>query len=410
MSSKKKIWIATVVALVACVAWCLAQRSGNAAVRGEISHLKKVLASSPPSAARLEETAQESADRAVAGLPPAEELVAMLSDDDRDPSSSFRSFAVMLERIKHYSTEEVLTLIEELERLAKSDESQAQKIGFPRMMLMIIAAEDAPERILEMAKDLNDEVRLAAFSGLVKKDPQRARAYLEEVEWTAREVQKGKAALFAELLKRDVTVALDLFRASSWELNAESTAAIGVACKNDGTREKLWLAAREESDAAVRLQLSKGLIAGELVRGGAKGMRQAFASADFFDAKLKAELVEEFAGEAMSSEPDETTTWIREAVPPQDVPMALAAALGSWARKDFNAAGTWLGKQAPSPERDQAITSFASTVAEIDPAAAATWANEISDPTLRETTLEKTLKQWKAKDPAAAEAWNEAQE
>ncbi len=411
MTGNQKIWISTAIALAVCAVMFLSQRSGNRAVRSEIERLEKMVASGATPAATVEEKpAPKAPESATQESPSVEELVEMMRDDDRDPASSFRAFASMLERIEHYSTEEVLTLIEELEQLAASDESLAQKIGFPRMMLMVIAAEDAPERILEMGKDANNEVRAAAFAGLVKKDPQRARAFLDEVEWTAREVQMGRAVLFAELLNRDVAQALELFRGGSWTLNPESTGAIGSACNDPDMREKLWRAARDEDDASVRLQLSKGLIIGELMRGGAKGMRQAFASANFFDAKLKAELVKEFAGDAMGSDPDETAAWIREAIPPQDVPKALASAVGEWARQDFNAAGTWLGKQPPSAERDQAIAGFAATVAHIDPAAAATWAAEISEPALRESALEKTLEKWKAKDPAAAQAWLEARD
>lgn len=406
MRNTKTLWITTAATMVICAVVLICQRVGTGAVRAEIEQLENEVAAHKEMVFGAKGAIPiDSPSPVLAEKIPVEELLAMLSDDDRDIAASFNSFDSMLEHIREYSTADVLRLIDEMGALIEADKSREQKVGFPRMMLMVIVAEDAPERILELAEDANDELRSAAFAGLAKKDPQRARQYLEEVEWAAREVEGAKTVLFSELLKVDLPQALDLFRGGRWSLTRESVAAIGNACNQPKVREKLWLAAREESDPAVRLQLSKGLIMGELVTAGAGGIREAFASADFFDAKLKAELVNEYAGEAMSTEPDETVAWIREALPETDVPKALARALASWAGRDYNAAGTWLGEQAPSPERDEAIAAFANTVVRLDPEAAVTWSIEIEEVAEQKRVLTRSLRHWQEQDRAAANAW-----
>ncbi len=134
-------------------------------------------------------------------------------------------------------------------------------------------------------------------------------------------------------------------------------------------------------------------------------MRQAFADADFDDVGLKLAIVQEFAGSAMPTDSDQTYAWIRESLPAKEVPQALARAVGSWARRDFNAAGTWLGAQEDSPARDEAAGMFARTVVKINPLAAVTWAASISDEEMRQTALDTTLGRWSHEDPDAASSW-----
>ena len=406
MNTNTGIWIATAAVLVFSATTVFWQRRGISATRGEIETLRRAiaeqeepprdLAASPPGAPPIETAAHPSAPALLAMLPPA----------GGDMAEFFRSVPAMFEQIRDHSPEELLALIAEIDGGQAEDDGKA---GFVKTLLMMIVAEDAPEEILAMVEESGNGrdggLRAAAFVGLAKKDPDRARQMLDTVDWPAREVQNARTSLFRALLQHDLPAALELFRDSQSDLLAASSGVISDVSSDPSLRAEIWEAARVEGDAVLRQELVRGLLIGDYIRGGAAAMRASFAAAEFLDGELKRVLIRELAPEAMASQPDETVLWIRESLPADEIPAEVARAVGSWAREDFNAAGTWLGAQENSPERDAAISTFAKTVARIDPQAAATWANSIEDAAARRKALAATLGRWRESDAAAAIEW-----
>ncbi|MGI9241616.1 MAG: hypothetical protein ACR2RV_12510 [Verrucomicrobiales bacterium] len=407
MKSNLSVWTTALVLLAIAAATLVWQRSSLSATREEIADLKQKIGAQalpPTGVATAPEIAVPTPDRPSVG-----ELLEMLPQGERDMGAMFRAVPIMFEQIQDYTSDELLGLMDDMDELTAGDPSKAGVLGLVKSLLMVIVADEAPERVLAMVeKDgagTGAELRSAAFAGLARKDPDRARQLLEEADWPARQIQVAKSVLLGELLKSDLPAALELFREERSDLLTTSSAIISDASSDPAVRDRLWTAVRSESDPVVRHELAKGLIAGEFIRGGPQAMRQAFADADFDDVALKTAIVQEFAGSALPTDPDETYAWIEESLPAEEVPQALARALGSWARRDFNAAGQWLGAQPDSPARDEAIGMFARTVVEIDPLAAATWAASIAEEETRQTALGSTLGRWTEADPEAAKAW-----
>ena len=410
MNANLKLWISTLLLLSISAATLIWQRSGIRAMRAELEGLRQTSVPQPVRPGPLRPAAAP--DRATelgSERPSLAELVASLPEEGGDTGSIFRALPTVLTPLSNCTSEELLELIAEMDAGPAAGGSGAQTLEMIKSLLMLLVAEDAPERILEMVEEDGDgsaaEMGAAPFAGLAQKDPDRARELLASADSRAHEIQTAKCVLFGQLLKSDLPGALELFRDRQPDLLASSRAMISDASSDPARSEQLWAAARSEGDAAVRDALVQGLIAGEFIRGGPQAMRKTCAGYDFLDADLKASIVREFAASALPADPDQTYAWIRESLPAEQVPDALARAVASWAREDFNAAGTWLGTQEHSPARDEAIGAFAKTVVEIDPAAAATWAAAIEDEASRQKALDTTLGRWRQKAPEAAQTW-----
>jgi hypothetical protein len=410
MNANLKLWISTLLLLSISAATLIWQRSGIRAMRAELDSLRQTSLPQADRRGALRSVA-EPGQPASQGpeRPSLAEFLALLPDETGDIGSIYRALPTMLTPLSNCSSEQLLDLIAEMDERPAAGGSGGETLGMIRNLLMLLVAEDAPERILEMVEEEGDgsaaEMRAAAFAGLAQKDPDRARELLAGADWPAHQVQTAKCVLFGQLLKNDLPGALELFRDRQPDLLTSSRAMISDASSDPARREQLWAAARSEGDAAVREALVQGLIAGEFIRGGPQAMRKTCAESDFLDADLKASIVREFAASALPADPDQTYAWIRESLPAEQVPDALARAIASWAREDFNAAGTWLGNQEQSPSRDEAIGAFAKTVVEIDPAAAAAWAAAIEDEASRQKALDATLRRGRQQAPGAAETW-----
>ena len=407
MKTNLTLWITTLALLTIATATLIWQHSSLSATRHEIAELRqetRVQESPAPTTAVAAQIATPPLDRLSA-----DGLLALLPQGEEDMGAIYRAVPIIFEQLEDYSSDELIELMAEMDELSKSDPPKAGMLGLIKSLLMVIVAEEVPERVLAMVeKDgagTGSELRAAAFAGLARKDPDRARQLLEDADWPARQIQVAKAVLLGELLKSDLPAALELFREDRSDLLTTSGAVISDVSSDPAVRDSLWVAVRSESDPVVRYELAKGLIAGAFIRGGPEEMRKAFAEADFDDVNLKSAIVQEFAGSALPTDPDQTYAWIRESLPAEAVPQALARALGSWARRDFNAAGTWLGEQEDSPARDEATGMFARTVVQINPLAAVTWAASISDKEMRRTALDATISQWSQDDPDAASSW-----
>ena len=416
MKFAKSTWISIAAAVALCALTLVWQRGSISAMNDSIDELKLTLeadatAGNPgghtPSSVLPESVLKDTGDRSPGAVRPTlEEIVSQIPAGTSDPRAGFSMMPEMLEQFADFSVEELLAALGEIEGMAARFPEKSNALGLLHSMLTMVAAGAAPEQLLQMAEESNDQhLRALAFGGLLRKDLARARLLLAEADWPEPEKRMAKSGLMGELVKQDLPAALDFMRENEDDFHYFSGAVIGIATNDESVRQALWDLLPGEENSTVQSELTRGLVLSEFMREGLTGARDALGQATFLDDAIRLSILKEASGEGMRTDADATYDWIRETLPAESVGEALAHSVREWARKDFNAAGTWLGEQEPSPERDQAIGIYASTVARIDPEAAAIWAIAIEDQATQRSALDSILGRWSESDPAAMRTW-----
>lgn len=90
--------------------------------------------------------------------------------------------------------------------------------------------------------------------------------------------------------------------------------------------------------------------------------------------------------------------------PADQIERSVSTLIGTWTRKDYQAAGQWLAATPDGPTKTIAIRSYAVTVAGTEPETAAQWAMTLPPGKDRDSTLKQIYENWPKSDPAAAAA------
>ena len=191
MNANLKLWISTLLLLSISAATLIWQRSGIRAMRAELEGLRQTSVPQTGQPGPLRPAAAP--DRATelgSERPSLAALVASLPEEGGNTGSIFRALPTVLTPLSNCTSEELLELIAEMDEGQAAGGSGAQTLEMIKSLLMLLVAEDAPERILEMVEKDGDgsaaEMRAAAFAGLAQKDPDRARELLASAGWPAR--------------------------------------------------------------------------------------------------------------------------------------------------------------------------------------------------------------------------------
>ncbi len=214
MKTNLTLWITTLALLAIAATTLIWQHSSLSATRDEIADLKQgagVQEPPPATSTAAPQVASPRLDRLSA-----DGLLAMLPQSEEDMAAIYRAVPIIFEQLVDHSSEELLELMAGMDELSAGNPSKAGMLGLVKSLLMVIVAEEVPERVLTMVEQdgagTSADLRAAAFVSLARKDPDRARQLLEDSDWPARQIQVAKAALLSELLKSDLPAALELFR------------------------------------------------------------------------------------------------------------------------------------------------------------------------------------------------------
>lgn len=326
---------------------------------------------------------------------------------ERSPAAAFRMMPEILGAVENLTVDELITLAKEMRKI--SDPSgDPHELG--KMVLVMLAAEHAPGRVLEDEGLVggNIEIRAAALGALAKEDPAAARRWLEESDPDMRDERKMSAAVAMRLFREDPAQGLDFIRSMDGEQRVFALGGLGVYMKDPAGRRKILQALEVEKDVSLRTHLGGALVKASLVQGNLEDAKTALDELPI-EGEARDEVLSNVVSSAMNSDPAGAIEWLLEESGADQREERIAGAIQAWAHLDYNAAGEWLGLLEASPEKDAAISAFADSVAGVDPEAALAWAGEMQDSAEREQAQRKAIRQWAARDREAAAAWLDKQ-
>lgn len=381
----------------------------------ERDHRNLQNASAAPSLLRSLPTAKERKAAAVAearaATTPAERvkqtrekllrLVSGVGNLREGPGKFFRILPDLLRVVEDLSVEELIEVAEGM-KLESAGRDEPQTIT--RMILLALAGEQDPQRVMrnpEMMKDR--QMREMLLGTLARRDPEAARRWVEASDMSDREKQEFASVLAFKTLRTDLDAGLKLLRenkaAGNTSFGPSDAMPVDKALIPD-----LLVAMKKPENADVLGFLEKLMLSTAMLDGGVKSAREQVEAMDLSKEELGA-FLERNRHQLVNTQPEETLAWLRDVQSPEDQAKLLPDMVGSWAERDFNAAGEWLGRMEASPVKDATIERYVQTVVRVDPQAALVWAGTISESGMRAIATVSAVEQWIARDRPAAENW-----
>ena len=137
-------------------------------------------------------------------------------------------------------------------------------------------------------------------------------------------------------------------------------------------------------------------------RGEAAAREAALAIAD---ESMRAAMVRRLAGQAANTDPAQAVAWVAKLPAGPAKNSALAETVAQWAQKDATAAAAFMATLPAGAETDEPRARFARSVVGTDPAGAIAWSNSITDPKARTESLGEVVGSWMRRDADAAKQW-----
>jgi hypothetical protein len=348
--------------------------------------------------ARALSTPQERIDRAVERI---EALVADIGDVDQSPAELFKVLPDLLRMVQDLDLDEMIAVAEKLDAPLSMGDTDGK--GAMKMILMMLAAEQDPERVLQNPDIMKDRgLRGTVLAALARKDMEAAKSWMENSDMKEQERKQFEQMMAMQLLRTDFAAGLDLIRDNEGSMYA--LAMIGRFGLPEGTMPQVIAALDEPANEKLRPQLLGMIMNSSMIEGGIESGRQRIEELGLSDEEVT-EYLNENIDSLVQIDPAGAFQWLSDAQTPEQYAETFPDAFESWTRQDYNAAGAWLGEMDPSPEKDSAINSYAGLIADLDPKAATIWATEIQNEDLRTQSLQIAARKWVTADADAANAW-----
>ncbi len=330
-----------------------------------------------------------------------ERLVAGLGNLSEGPGDFFRVLPDILRVVEDLSIEELIEVAEGMGEGKKNDNSPRE---VTRMILLVLAAEQDPQRVMRNPETMKQrELRDMVLGTLARRDPAAARRWVENSDMNENEKKEFAGTLAFRTLREDVTAGLKLLREAKLEDGRHFGPFGTVPLPAEKIPDLLAAMAKPENED-MRDTLRRMVVGSAVLDGGLVAVREQVEAMELGKEELNAF----FRGDAqmlLESQPAELLGWVQEVRSREEQAELLSSMIGSWARRDFNAAGEWLGKMESSPGKDAAVQSYVQTIVRVDPRAAMVWAGTIEDERGRTTATVRAVEQWINADKAAAEKW-----
>lgn len=161
--------------------------------------------------------------------------------------------------------------------------------------------------------------------------------------------------------------------------------------------------AQAEPVSTARGRVIETLV-GQLVsqRGEAGARDAALAIAD---ESMRASMIRQLAGRAAESDPAKALEWVSTLPAGEAKTSALTETVRQWAQKDSTAAAAYVKTLPAGAATDGPRATVARYVVDKDPAGAIAWSNSITDPEARTKSLGDVVGSWMRKDAEAAKQW-----
>ncbi|MEM1296921.1 MAG: hypothetical protein AAGH89_16265 [Verrucomicrobiota bacterium] len=427
------IWIAACVTCFLCLGILFAQHTRNDQLHEKVASLREVIADMEertediqptstrhssstrrsshdsgdalPSTASLAPTASTSSERIARARKRVEFLVTDIQDLDLSPTLFIKLLPDLLRSVEDLSLDEMFQLIAQLDSPDWKDSDSGK--GATRMILLLLAAEQDPLRVLQTKEFMEDrQMRTGIVGAYARQNPEAAIQWLDRTDYIdSNEKIRIKAAIIRQTLRTDVNAALSMLREMQKDdTSPQSMMIFAYAPVSKESVPDLVSAVQDPANQEIQSTLTRMIFSSSLMTGGLDEARKHFANVDLSKPSIRQSLQEGFQA-AMESHPRETIEWATEIHTDEELLSVVPNLLRSWAGNDYNAAGNWLGDLEPSLMRDKSIEAFASTINAIDPEGAAIWAQQIDDSTTRERSSQSVLALWRRKDKEAANSW-----
>ena len=241
------------------------------------------------------------------------------------------------------------------------------------------------------------------LSKLAQRDPALALAKIEREELHRRDLSHCRLAVAQQLLRSDVTTALELLEkvyGTGWGYPLEGVmqaaydtdSGVAVAAREPQVAANLWREVNQREPGAQRSILFEGLMKIEALQGGVETVTDAFSRIENSSEGERDRVIKKTAPLLSSGDPDGTIGLIRAYASDDYQSVAVTNVFREWLSKDLGAAGEWLGNEPFSQERDEMVVHFARKVATVDPTSALAWVRKIRDDELRANTMKRVEK------------------
>jgi hypothetical protein len=426
MKTTKPFWISLTVAIAGSGALLLLQASGTREVEDRLGRAKEAVADLERDRQNLETAADDSpfflsiptvedlkaaaVAEARAATTPAERvkqtreklerLVSRLGDLSQGPGEFFRVLPDLLRVVEDLSVEEMIEVAEGM----AGGKGDSDPRHVTRMILLVLAAEQDPQRVMRNAKTMEEpQMREMVLGALARRDPEAARRWVENSDMTGREKLEFAGVLAFKTLQTDLDAGLKMLR----EARAGGSDNFGPFDSMPVAKEMipdLVAAMKKPENKDMREMLEKLVLTSAMLDGGVTGARAQVEAMG-----LSKEELGGFLGRNqnffVNAQPEEALAWFREVQSPEEQANWLPNIVGNWAQRDFNAAGKWLGELESSPVKDAMVERYVGTVVQVDPRAALVWAGTIEGEGARATATVHAVEQWIGNDKPAAEKW-----
>ena len=138
-----------------------------------------------------------------------ESLLSGLGNINESPAEFMRILPDVLEAIQDLNVEEMLALSRVI-----GDESNRENSGnFARMILIMLASEYEPQRILnDKTLPMDMQFRTAALGSLARKDPKAAKRWFDNADLIDHERRQMAVGISMRLMQQNVAEGLDFLR------------------------------------------------------------------------------------------------------------------------------------------------------------------------------------------------------
>jgi hypothetical protein len=322
---------------------------------------------------------------------------------NNNPGAFFKILPDLLRIVQDLSLDELIAVAQGIDAPLTSDSTEDGQ-SITKMVLMLIAAEQDPIRILGMQDFMaHREMKMGVLGSLARQDPEAAQRWLKSADIPSSQKSQFQAILLAQTMRQDVNAGLKLFM----EMPIDERSNSGPFGTIPVTKEQIpeLIEAIEKPEfAEIKGQIAGIILTSTLMEAGVTAVRKQTETLDLAPDELK-DYITKMTWQTMQSEPNETLEWINDALSEDQQLEAVPNAINTWAQQDYNAAGEYLGQLPPSPVRDRSILLFSQMVFHLDPESAAIWTLEIEDPGTRKLAIQQTIGTWNLKDKPAADKW-----
>ena len=272
-----------------------------------------------------------------------------------------------------------------------------------RDWLLLLAAEKDPQRVLQDASLMTEEMEQKVIALLAWENPAAVLRRLGPMKKLTGEPTNGKRMANMGDWKEATRVrcairllgvdfdqgmrALTDIHDNYLYIPAGVGGTLGNASVPESAIPRLIEAAGRPEYAKMRDDLIELTLRHELYDGGVPAAARTAESMNLTPEELKTIFDDLVRNDVMEAEPVALLEWMAN-TQPERVPEATL----KWADLDIKSTCDWLGKLPPSKMRDRTLSEFAVRAGKLDPDAAALWATEIEDQTERRGTLLRVVR------------------